>query len=698
MPLIIFENNRGGVEPLSPQRIRNDLLNLTNTEISEVREFSFDETSSAVLSSITGKLGLSQSRVSLDDIRDAVADLVDGDSVSAIFSFSRQHFMAVAYLIYTGGVDAAGISRLISLDYRTRTEALLQLIPEPETQAESNLVLEGFLRESSGLFSAPGQRGFRPVDFGFFSPTGGGSTTIDVGRQIVPDIFFAIYYAYWFKIYNKQSPSDWPITRVQTDWVCGGSRCNNTSARNNWLETDVYSKWSSNFEGLRDTFPTFANLLETRSDYQENSKSISSEVTHAFLVNSFLPMSAARTFYKRMSNKASEWSGFPLENWSAEATRRGVWQGSRVYEPYTPNYFLFARWMHDNTDSVATSDRGLTYWRDFLDNGSNALRATATSYQSASSDFSYISDSDLPRVKEFMQELFPVNSSSADRSFPGYMAGHLLNRRVITSVPAPGGTSRYATTLNSLASTSITVRSRMSQLSRFDLLAKDDGTLLSLGDQGVKDFALRAIESALAAAGYTDDDILNLDTESAAIARLTELKSAVTSWILAQSPDASSQFYNALLNDSNANELNRIFVAGVAGQYFDYLLDPDQTAFSPSLGSGLMKGYRLLNFLKHTFINFDSYLSAITGSQYYRQFVLMVLLAYSGVSDRQAIYSLVTSREITAEDLSNQFDQAPATRFVGLVQENNSGSGAGGSFGGGGGGSTGGGGSGTRTR
>jgi hypothetical protein len=227
----------------------------------------------------------------------------------------------------------------------------------------------------------------------------------------------------------------------------------------------------------------------------------------------------------------------------------------------------------------------------------------------------------------------------------------------------PENTSSHISTSSCRIGYDSTVRSRITQLSKFDVLAANDGTVLSLGNQQVRDFALRSLESALSAAGYSDQAILSLDSEAAATAEINRIKGAVTSWILSQSPDASSPFYNQNLSESSANELNRIFLAEVVGDYFDYLLDTESDNFSPSLSAGLMKGYRLLNFMKHTFINFEDYISEIKSTQFYRQFVLMVLLSYNGLNDRQSVYSLITSRQITEDDILNQLNQSPSTLF-----------------------------------
>ncbi len=699
MSLIAFVNNRGGVDLLSPQRIRNDLMNLANSEVTEVEEFEFDDTENELLSSIIGKLGLSKTIVSADDIKDAIADQVDGDKISVLFSLSRQHFLAMAYLIHTGGIDAAGILRLINLDYRTRTQALLELIPEPESTSETNLILDGFVRETADLFFPSNQRESKPMDFSFFSPTGGGATVVDISRMIVPDIFFTVYYAYWTKIYGSLSPDNWPITKINTDWVCGASRCNRTSARNNFFETEIYAKWRDNAKEktsdtrtIKQRFPAFASYLEWRSDYQDETKNFSTQNMHTFLVNSLLPMSAIRAFYSRLSNKAAEWRGFPT-SWSEEATKRGIWYGSEIGAQHHPNYFLFARWMHDNTDTVATSDRTLSYWGTFLTDSGNALRATVSSYSTASSDFTYINESELPRVRQFMAELFPAQSASL-RLSNTYMSGILLNSRGVQQVA--GSSKRYISTSTCRISYDSTVRSRIIQLSKFDVLANSsDSKVLSLGNQQVRDFAVKSLESALSAAGYSDQAILSLDSETAATTEINRIKGAVTSWILSQSPDASSPFYNRDLSESSANELNRIFLAEVVGDYFDYLLDTESDTFSPSLSAGLMKGYRLLNFMKHTFINFEDYISEIKSTQFYRQFVLMVLLSYNGINDRESVYSLITSRQIAEEDILNQLNQSPNTLFDSSY--NNSAGEEGGNFGGGG-GATGGGGSGVRIR
>jgi hypothetical protein len=179
-------------------------------------------------------------------------------------------------------------------------------------------------------------------------------------------------------------------------------------------------------------------------------------------------------------------------------------------------------------------------------------------------------------------------------------------------------------------------RKRAVQVSNFDVVAEDDGRLISMGPLSVIEFASSALARALDKVGYSDSDVVSLQSYEGAETYLELLRDNVVEAILAQSGSASDiANYNPLIRDDNANALNRVFLADLVSEFFDYLL-ADQSQFAPYLSSESMGAYRLLNFVKHTLINLPDYMRAVQDNQYYRQYVFMIALARGGLNKEYA--------------------------------------------------------------
>ena len=650
--IVLFRNNRGSLEILSPQRVRDELSLAVNSGVEQVEAVEAGDNPNLALSSVLSKLGVENVEVGSEDVRDAIVSAgISDDRIGVIFSMSRPHFLALVYLLYSGGADASSIGRIVDLDTRSRTEVLLEMVSGDSAESIVSVAFDSAINR---FFHSPAERPAETLDLEYFKPDDSSSTVVDLAVSMVPDVFFTVQSLYREKVYgitDGSTPADWPMDAISGSWVCGGKYCSTTSARSRSFLSTFYSNWAASSPKR---FPDYYQHLTNVSEYKDYSKQVSTTRLHSFMLNSYLPFLSIRTFRLRESNRRDESSAFDSNKarYISAALRRGSIYATSLTS-YVPSYFTLAYWVYSDEEDISSTTKDLGYWESFLKDSSpgDALRDAEAASTTAAGDFSYVDDEG---VAGFLKELFPVSALASERTSESYAPSYFLTRRGYFSI-YPGATQTYFTTNPSLLAYDRKARARAQQLAAFDMLAKDDGTVVSMGPLSVREFASTALKIALAKVGYSDSDVVALASYSQASSYFSGLKASVTQAILDQAKDPSSGAdYNYLISDSNANHLNRVFVADVVGQFFDYLLDNEQDEFVPVLSEESMSTYRLLNFLKHTIINFGSFMDSLEFNQYYREFVYMVAIARGGLN-KDVSYSAFSNRSstITISDIKD---------------------------------------------
>jgi hypothetical protein len=657
---LFFRNNRGNLEAISPESLRRSLAQLVSPDTSEeIQEFDAEEASSGqeALLSIFSKLDVDSNIISASKVEDALTQSgVSQGKIEMIFAMSRPHFLAMVYILFTSGPDE--VSRLVDLSFSTRTRILMEILSPLTQSAGQNIISTAFDSTVAGFFKRESERSSKALDLGYFRPNETSSTVVNLSVSMVPDVFYTVYNLYNDKLYNKSYPEDWPLRRIFDAWKCPFAPnqfdlCKYEAIHEQSFEGASYGVWNRSTNVNK--APNFYENLMRASEYRTNGKeTLSTEGLNRFLLNTYLPIASVKTFDDRLSNLSREWRGFDSSSNSSEAVRRGIWfstSGVISSATYMPSYFSFAQWMHDDEEDISTANRDLAYWSSFMSNTSpgSTLRATESSISTTSADFSYLSD---PALITFMKELFPVDSLDSERNSQDYTAKQLINRVGFNSI-YPGATVKTFGVDPCRMAYSPKARKRAVQVSKFDVVAEDDGRLISMGPLSVIEFASSALARALDKVGYSDSDVVSLQSYEGAETYLELLRDNVVEAILAQSGSASDTAnYNPLIRDDNANALNRVFVADLVSEFFDYLLASEDSQFAPYLSSESMGAYRLLNFVKHTLINLSDYMKAVQANQYYRQYVFMIALARGGLN-REYAYAAVqgTIRPRTTETI-----------------------------------------------
>jgi hypothetical protein len=663
MAVIAFRNNRGTLDVLSPEKLRRDMMILSNSEVTEIDAIDFQDASNAAILPLLTKLGISRVEITAVQVRDFVSSQLDPSRASILFAMSRAHFLALVYLLYSGAISPSRLSEVIDLEDRSRTQVILDLLPEQSYG--SNIITRAFEKATEELYFKPSERVSRLVGqsyFDSFSLNAGPSTVFNRTLYSVPDVFFTVVRAYYKKLGVpaigagiKDLFDRWGSCSV---WNCSSTKSGRshfeTKAEDSWFGTGLFDKWNNNEKekkkdslGLKQRFSTFYSYLNYYTNYSANARTLNLFLFHNYILNSYLPISAIRAFKSREYNRVDESLGFQADL-ASEATRRAVSNASDLVAPYSyqPSYFLMAYWLYNNTDSIATTGKDLGYWNTFLIDPASPLRVAEAASAAGAISFSYVSD---PRVVLFLKKLFPVISNDSERN-RDYISRLLLNSKETLEIPGLPGP--IISTMRSLVLSSSSVREAITQVSGFDFLANDSGSVVSIGFSEARNYAVAALSRALAKANYNDSDVLSIDSYNTASSRISNLKANVVSAVLSQNGDpANLADFNELLVGATPNELLRVFVADIIGDFFDYLLNNSATSFEPVLSSDSIKIYRLLNFIKHTFINFGRYMDSASSSPDYLQYTLLVALGATGLN-RATAYGILNKGSITRQDIS----------------------------------------------
>jgi hypothetical protein len=705
---VIFVNERGRELFLSDSVLRRDLSLLQNTQVEEISEISLDVLGGP-LGTVFSKLNVSVKKISSVDVETYFKKLLDIEDLSFIFSLSRTHFLAIVYLLYEGIMTINDIKSLIRNDYYTRNEILmikLSFVPQNPSD-DLLLAFKGFITNLEG------SRLIKSVSNNFSN-----LYSLNESARLIPDHFYALK-----GLFSRSNFSNFD-SFSNTNWLVQNSIAIDTQEKNRGYNSASYRDYNyfknivpgllgpafflivaavinpigflvsipalviiaivgytaiKGFFDYRD-YTSYLDYLKKTSRFKDiPGRLINSDKVIDMLMNRFFSEEIRKIYLTRTNypnnNEESIFSSNSLNNNSMNMFLRNSISYSisdenslntDKFKPRYISYFHFLYWMYLDTNNISTIQQ--FDYNDYESNPSNAFRQIVenSSLNNTIYNFEYLNDN-LP-LKNTLLELFP-ETASLKRSNQSYIRRYFLDSFTSSSI---------TNSLYSLSSNRTRITNSLNKILENDFLLANNGAILSLGSFGRTNYINEATRIALESIDFEAADVSALSNFDSAKTYFNGIKTSVKNSIISQTSSNNNQ-----ISSQPSNDIFKLFLGDLVDSYFSYLVNGTNEVFAPVISQELMKTYRALNFLKHTFISMESFVTNVKDNISYKNLMMLMLSINNNLQlpEMEQIYKGgVTISEIE-------------TLFKKLVQNNNSASST--STSGGSGGSTGIGGSGT---
>jgi X-X-X-Leu-X-X-Gly heptad repeat protein len=672
--IVIFRNNRGGSEILSVKGVRNSLQQLVNgsgalssgsNSLSEGLEESSEGGGINIeMRSFLEKISANYIYVNSDDVRRTMTNRNLEEEIPFLFSMSKEHFLAIIYMIYTGLISSREeISKIINSAEATRTDSILYLLNEES----SDIISDCFDSNVSNLFPED----YSQDTFDINSLLNGVDSPLLMNESavITPEAAWCIFSSYIDRIFGGSSAD-------RNSWAFDNLFTTNES----WNIASVYpydyfsfyreawSLWSASVN--KTIYPSYKSWLDTYTKANLASKYktplINLSKLNGFITNSLVPIVSAAALQSRFSHANNETLAFTSKMGALmqSLVNRSVFYTADIVLQYSPSrqftrvfsplYMDFAYWVYNNTDNIASEEKSAAYWEELLKQiGSTNLLRTSVPNAATSGGFTYISD---PVLKRFLQRLFKDGATASERASEGFI-GELftsrLDRTIVPSIPIP-------IRLIGLSLLSSSMRRAAEEVASFGMLARDNGTVVRFGPRGLIGYIREALRVGLAYSGYSNQELLGkanfADIRNYIQSRITAVKESILE--RQNGSPLSGADYNYLMGSSQHSlDIYRIFAAELAESFLNYLVSgfpQTETRFTFSLSADGLKKYRLLNFIKHTIIGMEKAIRAVQSTQLYNQFVYMVVANNSGL-DKKSFDETLSDGTISTSELRRAF-------------------------------------------
>jgi hypothetical protein len=682
---VIFVNEKGRELFLSESVLRRDLSLLQNTQVEEISEIPLDGVNEK-LNTVFSKLNVGIRKISSVDVEIYFRRLLDIEDLAFIFSLSKTHFLAIVYLLYEGIMTINDIKSLIRNDYYTRNEILmikLSFVP----QNPSDDLLLAFKKFITNLEGSRLRKFVRNNFSNLYS--------LSDSLRIIPDHFYTLKNLFSrsnFSNFDSFSNTNWlvqnsiAINEKEKDRGYGSFENITYDIAKNPLVIIALGLITGTILFLKyKDYTSYLDYLKKTSRFKDiPGRLIDSDKVIDMTMNRFFSEEIRRIYLTRMNysdnNEESIFSSNSLNNNSMNMFLRNSISYSisdenslntDKFKPRYISYFHFLYWMYLNTNNISTIQQ--FNYNDYESNPSNAFRQIVenSSLNSTIYNFEYLNDN-LP-LKNTLLDLFP-ETESLKRSNQSYIRRYFLDSISSSS-------QSITNSLYSLSSNTARIFGSLNKILDNDFLIANNGSISSLGRFGRTNYINEAIRIALESIDFEATDVSALSSFTNAQAYFNGIKTSVKNSIISQTSSNNSE-----ISSQPSNDIFKLFLGDLVDSYFSYLVNGTNEVFAPVISENMMKTYRALNFLKHTFISMETFVNSVRNNVSYKNFMMLIFSVKHDLqfSEMEQIYKGgVTISEIEA-------------LFKRTVQNNNSASST--STSGGSGGNTGGGGSGTRVR
>jgi hypothetical protein len=708
---VIFVNEKGRELFLSESVLRRDLSLLQNTQVEEISGISLDVLEGP-LGTVFSKLNISIKKISSVDVETYFKRLLDIEDLSFIFSLSRTHFLAIVYLLYEGIMTIDDVKSLIRNDYYTRNEILMIKLSGVPQDPSSDLML-AFKESIKILEKSRSKKSIRNNLSNLYS--------LNESVRLIPDHFYALKGLFSrsnFSNFDSFSNTNWLIDNsIAIDGKEKNRGYNSASYRDyNYFKNIVPGLLGPAFflivaavvnpigwllsipaiviialvgytaiKGFFDykDYTSYLDYLKKTSRFKDiPGRLINSDKVIDMLMNRFFSEEIRKVYLTRTNypnnNEESIFSSNSLNNNSMNMFLRNSISYSisdennlstDTFKPRYISYFHFLYWMYENKGNNFSTMSNFNY-SDYEVNPNNIYRLDVenSSLNNTIYNFEYLNDN-LP-LKNTLLNLFP-ETESLKRSDQSYIRRYFLDSFTSSSV---------TNSLYSLSSNRTRIINSLNKILENDFLLANNGSISSLGRFGRTNYTNEAIRIALESIDFEATDVSALSSFTNAQTYFNSIKTSVKNSIISQTSSNNNQ-----ISSQPSNDIFKLFLGDLVDSYFSYLVNGTNEVFAPVVSQELMKTYRALNFLKHTFISMESFVTNVKDNISYKNLMMLMLSVNNNLQlpEMEQIYKGgVTISEIE-------------TLFKKLAQNNNSASFI--STSGGSGGSTGGGGSGTRS-
>jgi len=685
---VIFVNQRGQEVFLSPSILRRDLALLQNRQVEGLSSVSFDVLEGP-LGTIFSKLNVNIKKISSVDVETYFKRQLDIEDLEFIFSLSRTHFLAIVYLLYENIMSIDDVKKLLKNDYYTRNEILMSTLNLVESEGKSlvnsftesiSLLNRNRLRKTSPspkiaalkedqriipdhfyslkeLFSVvPESTIFlnpRFSDFNSFSnvnwvsqaPTIGG-TPIEIDDREKKRGFFSwdytryIYYkgignvlgaAFFLAIAAVVNPIGWlfSIPALIFIAIVGFDAIRGYFEYKDYTSYLDYLKKTSRFRssvtsvggapvfipaGRRIESDKVLNLMLNRFFSEQVRKVYSTRINYSLNNNE-------ESIFLNNNNNAANAVTFLKDSISYAISDENALATS-ITKPRYISFFHFLYWMHENKGSNFSTLANFNY-NDYEVNPSNIYRQDVENQSLNNTVFNFEYLNYNPSLKNTLLELFP-ETQTIKRSDESYLKNYFVNSVLSNSTE---------TGIHYLPSTRISISNALNKIMDNDFLILDDLTLSSLNSVARAGYINTSLNIAFDSIGLTELDITNFSSFTQAKNYIDGIKVSVRNSILSQTASNNSEISRRMSND-----VFKFLFADIVDSYFNYLVSGNLDPFIPKVSADMLKSYRVLNFIKHTFILAEPYFNLIKDSAPYKDFMMLLLsvkndLQYSEIVD-----------------------------------------------------------------
>jgi hypothetical protein len=644
---VIFVNEKGRELFLSTSVLKRDLSLLQNEQVEGIAGISLADLVGP-LGTVFSKLSVNTKKISSVDIETYFKSL-DIEDLSFIFSLSRTHFLSIVYLLYEGIMTVEDVRSLIKNDYYTRNEILM--IKLSQIQQENNNLILAFKESMSNLEKPRPKKSVRN-NFENLS-------FLNESLKIIPDHFYALK-----GLFSRSNFSNFD-SFTNTNWLIQGSITLDNKEKNRGYNSKEYTDYNyfknivpgrlstafflaiafiiinptawlsgiglifaitfgySTVKGYFDyrDYTSYLDYLKKTSRFKDLSgRLVSSDKVVDMAINRFFSEEVRKIYLTRLNypnnNEESIFSSNSLNNNSLNTFLRNSIsysisdENSLATDKFKPRYisfFHFLYWMYENTGNISTI--GQFNYSDYESNPSNIFREIVenSSLNNTIYNFEYLNNN-LP-LKNILLDLFP-ETATLKRSNNSYIRSYFLDSTLSSS----NTKSLYSTPSNRTK-----IESSLEKIFQNDFLISDSGVVSSLGTFGRASYLNEALTIALESANFENTDIDSLSSFTEAETYFNNLKSLVKNNIISQTSSNNNQ-----ISLQPSNDIFKLFLGDLVDSYFSYIVNNKNEVFAPTISEGLMKTYRALNFLKHTFISIETFINSLKDNVSYKNFMMLI--------------------------------------------------------------------------
>jgi hypothetical protein len=612
----IYRDNAGTAYSFSGNSLKEELLlfqaedqeALPSVLLEDNELDTGEETDTANLQGLYTKLNFEIKEISNNDLIRKFSESLTAENLdmfSSIFSFNKTHFKAIIYLLYTDLIQVEDIKELLDADVLTRNKILISKFPEYQNNNMlisklANIILPIYFSSNNQFTS------IRVNESKEFS-------ILDVSTGLFPEQYYLlknIFFNASFQnvVWNKNNFNQRNIrnnTKNTTYTLFGAGRTESTTYVKAESETD-YIYYRSFLEALSNPY---------YRDSNSESRIISSENFISYILNSYFmefsrlsltgKLNSGRSAQIRESNKKTF-----VENGLKMASSYAL--SDNGSKPTSLSIFHHIYFAYNNTSNYLTLEDF-----NFNDVSSN-FNITNETILNSIYDFSYVTDES---TRSFLRRLFP-NFFENERTLHSYSYRYFLNKTTFD-------TYYYSNPQNSTPTSYLNIRAIMVEnLYKNVTLINDARIVTTIGGSDVKNYFEKAISLAVQsiedneAFAYSlnvlDYESFNLPDTVKAVESLNAIKSAIIAHIESQTVTT-----NRYINETTL--VYKTFLVDLIDSYFGFLTDPSKTKFEYEVSVENLKLYKLLNFIKHIFINLYPFITLAKESKPLLDFYALIL-------------------------------------------------------------------------